>query len=71
MFAAHCETHQTEVLLTERHIRSIRVEDDAVVVSFVCWCGTEGSFADPRLTPESAANLTGPSHHVFGRRQLA
>jgi hypothetical protein len=71
MFAAHCETHQTEVLLTERHITAIRVEDDAVVVSFTCWCGTDGSFADPRLTAASVADLARPPHHVLGRRQLA
>jgi hypothetical protein len=72
MFAARCETHDTEVLLTERHITGIRVEADAVEVSFVCWCGTEGSFRDPRLSfGRSAPDLASPSHHVLGRRQLA
>ena len=69
-------THETEVLLTERRITGIRVEADTVEVSFVCWCGTEGSFSDPRITSsdragESAADLARPSDHVLGRRELA
>ena len=71
MFAAYCRTHQTEVLLTERRITDIRTGTDTIQVSFVCWCGTEGSFSDPRLSPESAAHLTRASDHVLGRRQLA
>jgi hypothetical protein len=78
MFAAYCTTHETEVLLTERRITRIRVEEDSVEVSFTCWCGTEGSFSDPRITVQpaaatggSAAHLTGSPDHVLGRRQLA
>ena len=74
MFAAYCTTHETEVLLTERRITGIRVEADTVEVSFVCWCGTEGSFSDPRISlrpTASAADLARPSDHVLGRRQLA
>ena len=71
MFAAYCTTHDTEVLLTERRITGIRVEAETTEVSFVCWCGTEGSFSDPRITAASAADLAGPSDHVLGRRQLA
>jgi hypothetical protein len=71
MFSAHCSQHGTEVLLTERRIISIEVEADTVLVRFRCRCGTEGEFRDPRLTAASAADLTGPSHHVLGRRQLA
>jgi hypothetical protein len=71
MFAAYCTTHETEVLLTERRITGIRVEADTVEVSFVCWCGTAGSFSDPRITAASAAHLARPSDHVLGRRQLA
>ena len=71
MFAAYCTTHETEVLLTERRITGIRVHADTVEVSFVCWCGTEGSYSDPRVLDGSAPDLPGPSHHVLGRRQLA
>ena len=77
MFAAYCTTHETEVLLTETRITGIRVEADTVEVSFVCWCGTAGSFSDPRITVHptatgaSAAHLARPSDHVLGRRQLA
>ena len=77
MFAAYCTTHETEVLLTERRITGIRVEADTVEVSFVCWCGTEGSFSEARITVhpsatgESAAHLARPSTDVLGRRQLA
>ena len=71
MFAAYCTTHETEVLLTERRITGIRVHADTVEVSFVCWCGTEGSYSDPRVLDGSAPDLTSPAHHVLGRRQLA
>jgi hypothetical protein len=71
MFAAWCDHHETEVLLTERRITDIRVHTDTVEVSFVCWCGTKGSYSDPRLSDRSASDLTSPSHHVLGRRQLA
>jgi hypothetical protein len=56
------------VLLTERRIIEVRVEPKFIHVRFVCWCGSEGSFTEPRW---SASNLTGPTHDVLGRRQLA
>jgi hypothetical protein len=68
MFAARCDHEGTQVLLSERRITEVRVERDHVRVRFVCWCGKEGSFREPR---RSASNLTGPAHEVFGRRQLA
>jgi len=68
MFAARCDHEGTRVLLTERRITEVRVERHHIVVRFVCWCGYEGSFREPRL---SASNLAGPPHDVFGRRQLA
>jgi hypothetical protein len=68
MFAARCDHEGTEVLLSERRITEVRVERDHIALRFVCWCGSEGSFREPRL---SASDLTGPSHQVFGRRQLA
>jgi hypothetical protein len=71
MFAAHCTTHGTEVLLTERRITGITVGPDTVTVAFTCWCGTPGTFVDPRLPAGSAPDLPGASHHVLGRRQLA
>jgi hypothetical protein len=71
MFAAWCDHEATEVLLSERRITDIRVEADTVTVRFVCWCGAEGAFADPRLTARSAAHLSGATDHVLGRRQLA
>ncbi len=76
MFAAWCDTHETEVLLSERRIFDIEMKPETAVVRFICWCGTEGSFEDPRVTTRSAAepsgpDLAGPAHHVLGRRQLA
>jgi|tagenome__1003787_1003787.scaffolds.fasta_scaffold17775423_2 hypothetical protein len=68
MFAARCDREGTQVLLTERRIIEVRVEPKFIHVRFVCWCGSEGSFTEPRW---SASNLTGPTHDVLGRRQLA
>ena len=71
MFAAWCDQHEAEVLLSDRRIFDIEIGPETVTVHFVCWCGTEGSFAEPRIIPASAADLTGAPHHVLGRRQLA
>jgi hypothetical protein len=68
MFAARCDHEGTEVLLSDRRIFDIEVGADTVTVHFICWCGHEGSFREPRF---STPDLAGPTHHVFGRRQLA
>jgi len=57
MFAAWCEKEQTEVLLSERRIRSIEADGDAVTVRFTCWCGHEGHFTDLRFGAPRHAHL--------------
>jgi len=47
MFRAHCQAEGREVLLTARRILSIERRADAVETRFTCWCGHQGTVADP------------------------
>jgi hypothetical protein len=49
MFSVHCPRHRTEVLLPERHIRSIRNTHAGIEVDWVCFCGERGSFLTGRV----------------------
>lgn len=49
MFAAHCPTEGTRVLLSERHILAVDFDDDTVEIRFRCRCGTRSSVRDRRL----------------------
>jgi hypothetical protein len=49
MFSVHCPRHRTEVLLPERHIRSLRNTDAGIEVDWVCFCGEHGSFITGRV----------------------
>jgi hypothetical protein len=49
MFSVHCPRHRTEVLLPERHIRSMRNTDAGIEVDWVCFCGERGSFLTGRV----------------------
>jgi hypothetical protein len=40
MLSIHCPTHQSEVLLTERRIRSLRNTDQGIIIDVECYCGT-------------------------------
>ena len=57
MFTVHCETHGTEVLLSERRIERIVAVEDGLRVDWRCWCGEHGSFTTGRPRPAMAGRL--------------
>ena len=42
MFAVHCPTHRSQVLLGARAIEELRNTDDGVELAWRCHCGTRG-----------------------------
>jgi len=48
MFSVHCATHESEVLLSERHITGLRNTDAGIEVHWTCWCRQKGSFVTGR-----------------------
>ena len=40
MLSIHCPTHKSEVLVTERRIRSMRNTEHGIVMDVECYCGT-------------------------------
>ncbi len=73
MFAAWCEPEAADVLLSERRILSVDLAPEGVVVRFRCWCGSEGSFSEPRWPARrgSGAHLAVAPHDELGRGELA
>ena len=40
MFAIYCPKHASRVLMTERHIRSMRNTPHGILLDVECYCGT-------------------------------
>ncbi|HMC70017.1 MAG TPA: hypothetical protein VKJ07_12750 [Mycobacteriales bacterium] len=43
MFAAYCQTHQAEVLLSPRNIDALHNTDAGIEIEWTCRCGQHGA----------------------------
>lgn len=48
MFSVHCPRHDSDVLLGERHIESLRNTATGIEVRWTCSCGHRGIFTTGR-----------------------
>ena len=55
MFAIDCPTHKSQVLVTDRRIRSLANTDHGIVIDVECWCGTHVTLVTGRSAERAAA----------------
>jgi len=54
MFAIHCHTHGSRVLLDWSRVEGMRQSDEGPVLDWHCWCGARGSLiAGERSVPRA------------------
>jgi hypothetical protein len=49
MFSVYCPTHGGQILLSSRHIESLRNTDHGIEIHWRCVCGTRGVEVSGRL----------------------
>lgn len=54
MFTVHCSQHGSEVLLSERRIRTLHHTPRGLDLEWECWCGSRGWIRTGRRLGHSA-----------------